>query len=356
VLSSYSQLFSEAASYAIFALVAFVVLFALILVVIAKSDSGLAVRGLFALLGSFFVAPFYYLRSVVRTLIAHVSSADSARTESKQYLLQKLILLSNAGLLVSTVAILAAGVVISWIALSPPEQRAQKRMLTAQIDEMETALETRQAEVAKAKADSDPAKVSARAAQTEQNVVKLTADLDNARKRAADLATGQQAFQAIETYVQRQPANSQGQIDNMAQEIAKYVNANVSDEAAKQAVLAYAAAWQQLATARIEGDALRRTMQEGKARIDAAEGQITAVTERLQQLKAARSEMGFLVTAANVWASITSLLGTFFMAFCWVWILGVAIESAGLFIDVAQNVRRVRAASERQPQPELALH
>jgi hypothetical protein len=355
VFSSYSALFTEAASYALFALIAFIVLFTLILTLIAKSDSSLAIRGLFVLLGSFFAAPFHYLRSVIRTLIAHQSNADSARTESKQYLLQKLILLSNAALLVSTIAILAAGVVMSWIVLSPPQERAQRRALSAQIDEMDKAIETRQTEAAKAKADADPAKVAARIAQTEQNVAKLTADLESARKRAAEMGTGQQAFQAIETYLQRQPARSEGQVDSMAQEIVRYVNTNVSDEAGKQVLQAYAAAWQQLAKANVEGDALRRTMQQEKAQADAAESQIKAMTERLEQLKAARSEMGFLVTGANVWASFTSLLGTFFMAFCWVWVLGVAIESAGLFIDVAENVRRVRAAAEQQPQPGLAV-
>ena len=144
MFSSYSELLTGVAAYAVFVLVAFVVLFVLILAFIARNDSGSAVRGLFALVGSFFAAPFHYLRSVVRTLIAHASNSDSEHAESKQYLLQKLILLSNAGLLLTTIAILAAGVVMSWIALSPPEQRAQKRMLTAQIEEVEKAVETRQ--------------------------------------------------------------------------------------------------------------------------------------------------------------------------------------------------------------------
>jgi hypothetical protein len=354
VFSSYSALFTEVASYAIFALIAFIVLFTLILTLIAKSDSSLAIRGLFVLLGSFFAAPFHYLRSVIRTLIAHQSGADSARTESKQYLLQKLILLSNAGLLVSTVAILAAGVVMSWIALSPPGQRAQRRALSARIDEMDKAIETRQTEAAKAKADADPSKASARVAQMEQNVGKLTADLENARQRAAGVVTGQQAFQAIETYLQRQPARSEGQIESIAQEIARYVNANVPDEAGKQVLQAYATAWQQLAKANVEGEALRRTLREAQAQSAASESQIRAMTEQLQRLEAERAEMGFLFTGANAWASFTSLLGTFFMAFCWVWIVGVAIESAGLFIDVAENVRRVRAAAEQQPQPAVA--
>jgi hypothetical protein len=163
------------------------------------------------------------------------------------------------------------------------------------------------------------------------------------------------ALNTIDNYTERQPTHSQSQIDTMAQEVTKYINVNVSDEAAKQALQAYATAWQQLAIAKIDGDAFRRTMQDGKARIDTAEGDIKAVTVRLQQMKAQRSEMGLFLTVANVWASTKCLLGTFFMAFCWVWILGVAIESAGLFIDMADNVRRVRASSERQPQPELPL-
>jgi len=349
VFSSYGDLASDVSGYALFALIAFTVLFIAILALIAKGGFGSAIRGLFALITSFFAAPFSYLQSVVRMLIANATStADDA--DSKQNLLRKVIALLNAGLLLTTVAIIAAGIVVSWIALYPPEQRAQRRALTVQIEETERGIDAKQAEIAKVKADSDPSKAAKKSAEMERETAKLNADLGSARTRASEEPNSLPALNNIEAYLARQRLSSQSQIDGMVQEVTRYIDQNVSSEVGKQALSAYLSAWQQFAKAKFDESEHRRTVEGAKAQIEMAEAQVRVAKEQLERLKANRAEMGMLLTPGNIFASIKAFLWTLLLAFCWVWIVGLAIESAGLFIDLAENVRRVRACSERQPE------
>jgi hypothetical protein len=351
VLSPYSNLAGELPSYLFFALAAFLVVFVALLAVFSGGRFVSAMNALRALSVSFLTAPARYLRAVVSTLIARSQIDEQQQADSRQYLLGKLILLANAGLLLTTAGILAAGLVGSWIALYPPEQRMARRTLSEQIAEQEKAVadaKTKLAsfqELADSKHEQDTlADLTKRESESRSSLEQATGRVRDDIRAAADLAR-------IEDYLRQAAIRSANEVPRAAEQINRFITNEVQDPQAKELLAGWCTSWQSWANARIALNEQTSRLSEARAQVNTQRQFADLQARSLAALKAEYAGLPMVLSPSNLLSSLKILFYVLFLAFAWVWICGFCIESAGLFIDLAENVRLVRAGVERRGPP-----
>jgi hypothetical protein len=352
-----TQFLSDVFSYWLFGAVAFVFLFVAALLLVAKHDAGRAVAGCLRLAFSFLSAPVFYLRAVVASLVEYAHEGDAHYKRSKQYLLQKVMLLANTGLLVGALSLVAAGLVASWLALYPPEQRVQRRVLAGQIEAVNAELKDTRNQLEKLNAESDPKAANLKLQPLREAADNGAAEYDKQRKALQANDALARLYVPIERYLESQEGQptSVDRIQAVTNEVVTFLNQNGADETAKQAMRSLVQSWVGWQQARAKLTSFEEQMRTVDSRRAALEQAIQAEKSQIERLESERQALGIMLTASNLIAAILAFARMLIAAFFFVWFGGLLVESAGLLLDMADNLRLMRlAAGQHQTNADMA--
>ena len=224
-------------------LICFLVVFAGFIYVFARSEGGSLLLGLLRLAWSVLTSPMRYLGSCAANVVEYRSAASDPRSD-RQFLLGRVLLISNAWVLILACGILAAGLVSAWGAFYPEEARAQRRYLKAMIQETEARISVMEKEVAdltsKLGGETD---ADRRIKELTDRQAKLTASL-TAEKQALDQAASNE-WRDVSQYLIRSDQGRVNDFDarNAVQQISTFLQRSRLDAGAKEKIVNYAQVW-----------------------------------------------------------------------------------------------------------------
>jgi len=333
--------------------ICFLAVFAGFIYVFARSDAGSLLLGLLRLAWSVLTAPMRYLESCAANVVEYRSAASDHRSD-RQFLLQRVLLISNAWVLILACGILAAGLVSAWGSVYPEETRAQRRELKAMIQQAEPRIAIMEKEVtdlsSKLGGETD---ADRRIKELTDRQAKLSASLTTERQ-ALDQA-GANEWRDVSQYLARSDQGRVNDFDarNAVQQISTFLQRSRLDAGARDKIANYAQIW---ADSKIVANQVfaeqqnnpRLRMSQQKA---VAENEIQQANQLIAQWKE-RLAFGELWKQLHFGRGIAALVRTFLACVFFVWLTGLLIEGVGLAVDLAKNMRLTRQALEKAPATE----
>lgn len=307
-------------------------------------------RDLLASLGQLLAAvvtsPLSYLRKTVLLLCDYGRRGDAAFAGSDQFLLNRLVVFLQAGVVLLSLGVLAAGIVGSFDALVPP---AEVREALAQAEERLLAQQKQLDDVTKQIADLDKA-WEAEGAKTEQEFRQArekTIRLEKQTKARIDAEIPPDTPIANAIAAAKQTVSNQGDPDS---ESAAENTRNASrswmwylDETDRVVLTNWTESWYREAIAGLElrqvsTESLRAGKQPNYAELA---GQKAELESTVQATAASRDDLRnqaklrFGPAFRRLVAAAVSILGL-------VWWLGLLLEALGLALHLTNDVRRLR--------------
>jgi hypothetical protein len=337
---------------------------AILVAVFARDDAGRFVVGMLRIAASVFYSPFVFLRGAIqRVVLFATGEADFAGSE--QYLLNRLMLTLQAIVIVIAVASLAAGGVMTWNALMPPEwARDAVKLLSSNLE----ATKTRSANADGAVARADEEWTSLKKAAMDEYVASRRKTIGSLRATNAELiplinATGGYApsiFNMVQgAAASGDPSQTARRARQMESTVSSYYYYYV-DDTTRSRIRSWISNWERQETLQYEiatssESAVREALHPDYSGLVEQKSRVASeVTSIEAQLKTAREE------AALRWGgALWMLLRTGVSFILLVWLLGLAVEGAWMLIRVADDVRKIREATPQSaavsPLPNLPL-
>ncbi len=332
----------------------FVVLLLTIPFLVTRGKSVSFFKGLLLAVGAFFASPVVYFKRALDALADYPARRKTEGVRTKQYLLEKLTVASQALLVILAVALLATGFVSAWIQLVPSKQ------LRASVGDTEEGLQRLKAELAetepKAKQMEEEwsAKRAALVGAYESERSRKTegvAELNNALAIQINAGgdTAQQALSEIRSYhAQNEYIGDAAQYENVVNEISGYIHRQPLAPEMTGMLVSFNNNWYAQMLSRFE----TRTLSENQLklvaypalfsrlqRLDYIKGAIPAREEELVQLRAGlRYDFGSFVL---------QIVLTIVIVLLFVWALGLFIDWIGLGVDVAAYVQKNQGAATK---------
>ncbi|HEX6159064.1 MAG TPA: hypothetical protein VF111_02790 [Thermoanaerobaculia bacterium] len=305
--------------------------------------------GLLRVLGSIFVSPFVFLRKATSGVLA-----EPAQRESDQYLLNKAMLLAQAVLIVLAIGAFAATGVVGWNTLVPSAEvrNAAKEHRPRLAEQRQTAAHTA-AEVTRLDNEwrsKEPVVVgAARKAQQEP--------IDAAQKQMAaiekDLGTyddpivGLNTLDRVKTVASSVARNDWGS-GRLRQVV--YDSWFQLSEWQRERLGQWVDQWRAMVNAEqrlanVDPEQLRNETQPAYAEAVRARDRAAEMLVEREALQVELDEAASLKWKSAAWQTAKALA----MILLFIWLSGLAIETAFLAVRVADDVRRIRETRE----PEL---
>ncbi len=341
------------------------------------------IGGVFRLLGSIFVAPFHFIRTVV-TSLAGFTANDGADAQSRTYLLHRSIEYSRLGALVGAILILATGLTVAVLGVWPSEQLEQRRIFREQLSSADASY------------SADSTRLAALTSTEQAEIARQRAALrDSLQRRRTTLATSVSQFidsvvalpnpilpEEWEESLQGRIVLEMKPVGTDTIQIARLLldrlnNSRPGGEVwndspysfrytEDSAVVAAGPAIRRALKALAQSDSAWRTPQRGflltlsaletqvalinALRVGSIEQEIEVVRALIasaeSQRESARQGLRRIEWFAGVKFFFVTILYTYFLFVAFVWAAGLAIETTLLFIGIAQDVAAMRKRSE----------
>jgi len=345
-------IFETFSSHLVASFLIWLLLCAILVAVFARDDAGRFVVGMLRIVASVFYSPFVFLRGAIQRVV-RFATGEADFVGSEQYLLNRLMLTLQAVVIVIAVASLAAGGVMTWNALMPPDwaREAVKRLSS---DLESTQKRAADAETAVSRADEEWAK--SKKAAMDEYVASRRKTVDSLRAANAQLVplingTGGYAPSIFNMVQSAAGSGDRSVTERRARQMESTVSSYYYylDDTTRSRIRSWISNWERQETLQYEiangnegviRDALHPDysgLVEQKSRL-AAE-----VTSLDAQLKSARDEAALRWSGA-LWTLLRAAVSFVVL----VWLLGIAVEGAWMLVRMADDVRKIREAA---PQP-----
>jgi hypothetical protein len=336
--------------------VAVLALFGLFTAVFARSDIGYLLAGMLRLVVSLFTSPIRYVRACALRVAEYFRGARQDASTDRQYLLQRVLLVSNAVIFLVAVAILAFGVVGVWRVVYPIDLQEHREEAQKAIDRSVQAVVETEKRIEKittelggeTEADRRTKQLVARSAQLEGQLKTAGESLNR-----LDDSTREHGNK-VSNYLRSQesPYAGEPQIRNAAAMVNDYLQKASVPEPGRQTIQNYVNVW---ADSHIAARQLREA-QSSNPREEMAREK-TGLEARVVSLKDSIKELDKELSLGNLYKGLRFELGLLSLAMTYlsftlfVWMAGLLVELMGLSVDIAQNLRLVRGAVERAAAP-----
>lgn len=330
-------------------LIVFVILFVSISYLFAKDKFLSMIIGLLRLLASFFYSPFVYIKRAVVGLAEYGTKGEAEFSQSKQYLLNKLMISLQGLLVVLSVAVLAVSLVSGWNQMLPPKPlQEQIGSLEGLVGKQQSELGETGPKVKQMEADWTIRRDSLTKAyaleRTKKSETVLTENADLAGRISQLGDTVQQCFLQIRDYYsQNEYQNSASQFERVNAEVRDYIGKLDVSDAAKGLMHTYNDNWYFLKLSGLEMSGfsesqLRSALQPAyntlKKRLDYINEILPSQETELAELK---KEAKY-----DIEALLLQILYGLLQFILLVWVAGLFIESLWLAIHIGANVEKIQ--------------
>jgi len=331
-------------------IVVFIILFLLIAYAFARNRFGAMLGGVFRIIASFFYSPFVYLKKAVLALAEYGQKGEAEFLETRQYLLNKLLLSFQGALVILSVAVLARGFVTAWSEWLPP------KYLREAISELKKQLGQEKKELGQVaptveKMESSWAKqrdslVRVYREERSNKAARLTTENQELVNRFASFDERvRQVFESIRQYHAQNEYHRQAAIfENVRDNVRLYyINPYLQEQEPKDLLNRYNDNWYAVMLAKLElsnfserqlRSAIQPTYEALKTKLNELNSTIPYREEQLSQLRAQAKY--------NFSALFLQIAYTLLQFIIFVWIVGLIIEALWLSVHVAVNVQKLR--------------
>lgn len=336
-------------------LIVFLILFAAIAYFFAREKSVAVFSGVILIALSLFYGPFIYLRKAVLGLADYSAKRKTEFVQTRQYLLNKLLLTLQALLVILSIAILATGFVSGWNQMIPSKELREAvsstegdlKRLKSELQEIEPAVKQMET-VWSTRRDSLISVYNAERAHRGEKMIAQNIDLANRINAGSD--TAQQALSEIRNYyTQNEYLDSPSQYEPLITEAMNYLEKQSFSEETKTLLLTYIDNWYAQMLSRFETRllsesqlriAVQATYHIRQQRLDNLKETIPAQEKELVQF---RTELRYNFGALGV-----QILYTILQFILFVWLVGLVIESLELMVNTAANVQKIQEHFKNQ--------
>jgi len=341
-----SGIFETFLSHLIASFLIWLLLCAILVGIFARDDAGRFFVGMLRIVASVFYSPFVFLRAAIQRVVLF-ATGEADFVGSEQYLLNRLMLTLQAIVIVISVASLAAGGVMTWNALMPPEEaRDAVKLLSSNLE----ATQKRSADADSAVARADQEWTSSKKMAIDEYAASRRKTIDSLRTANDELiplinGAGGYAPSILSTIqlaaVSGDPSETARRARQMESTVSSYFY--YVDDTTRSRLRSWISNWERQETVKYEmshssEQVVREALHpeysglvEQKSRLASEETSLEA------QLKTAREE------AALRWSgALWTLLRTGGSFIVLVWLFGLAVEGAWMLIRVADDVRKIR--------------
>lgn len=330
------------------------ILMALFGLALAREKFRRFINGLGRLAGSAFSSPVVYLQRAARTVASYDEKGEDEIRATDQYLLNKLLLGLQAGVIVLALGSLAAGLITTWNVLLPPKEvRDAIKEHKTRIEENEKSL----AETDEKLTVLDTAWTSQRDGiiQAYQNERRSTKTRRNQERTAIERRASGTNLEYILTEMKGALARlgeapswddlerTQDRLNNSVR-WSWYLGAEERSQGWK-----WVEAWHAAAVSDLE----LRTLDEEQIRLG-HQNDLGPLRERKKGLETAleldRNQLETLRQQAklNFVPAFFSLLGTILSVLILIWLLGLLVESLWMAVHLAGDVKRIRQSMDKE--------
>mgnify|MGYP000890483837 CR=1 FL=1 len=327
----------------------FLALFFLIASLFAKERLGQMLQGLLRILASIFYSPFVYMKRAVLSLADHGVKGETEFSKTKQYLMNKLMLMLQALLVIFSLAVLSAGIVAAWNSMLPPKHvREFVKNLKMEIKTNQTDLAVIEPQVKQMEQlwnTQRDSLIKAYKEQRNKNIETLRADnLQLEKQIYSNSGDYQNNLEIIKNYLsQNEYQRSARQYARVKEDVQNYLERTINDSAAKTRLQRYISNWYSLMLSKLEIDnfsesQLRAAVQPNyKSMKEKAESLPQTISRQESQLAEAKSaaKLRFPAFFLGILISLAGFLAV-------VWVIGLIIEGLWMGLHMAGNIEKIR--------------
>lgn len=338
--------------------VVFLVLFMAIFGLVAREKSIPIISGFVRVILSFFICPFVYLKAAVLSMEKFGTDEGEEDSNSKQYLLNKIMIFMQAALVVSSIAVLAGVVTNGWgTTVELKELRDEINGLEPKVNQLKADLARLEPSVAqlneewKSRHDSFVGQfVLEKRAKVEQ--------LEKANEELAEKINGVDAqtkmiFRKIEEFYARN-AESQGarELERSIQGLTEYLDRFSLGEVEGGLIRTHCANWGAVKRLKLEIDnpAEKEVRAKAQPTFEAMSKELVvakgSLPEQEQKLTAWRLEK-----TLKTGALVSGLIVGFLRFLLLIWLYGLLIEILWSAISVSGDLRAIRNSLSKPANP-----
>lgn len=344
------QLFSDQALLGVFLLLLPVCLAASVYFLSAGQPAAL-LRGLWRTFLDLLFAPFAYMRHTVARLSREGGQSVQASASDAQFLMRTMVRIQMAVLFLALSVVCAGGLILAIHAGIPEEAAAKRKQALQALQQMkDDTIPAIESEIRELSSQlGDRAALRREYEEKKASIRDLDAKMASLREELENGGHGSY-FAIIRTYLEAESENlrSEGGRRGVRAEVVNFLRKVPTSSDFDQRALDYLELAEQRAAAAVELAELEPAsrsaalaLQKEKAELRLREAKRTA--QELEQ-EASLSRLFAAYSAGEFWKGLGVLL-----LFLWLilWAGGLSIEYAELFIDMATNLRAVRAHHEK---------
>lgn len=313
-----------------------------------KDKFGYAFLGILRIIASIIYSPLLYFKNRFINLTQFGEKGDTGITETKQFLLNKLLIILEGFAIIIGVFVISTGLISSWNSFLPPQY------LRVQIEGAEKYIHSLDStfQAAKTKLESFDKDWNGKKDQLIQNFKdergknKSAAEKENITI-AAQLSSNVQ-FQDLKNYLDvRNYLTDKSSIEYTRTDLENYFYYNSPDENLKNTFKKYGDNWITIKLADIDisnfsDDDLRNGIQPEYSNLKNQESsynsEVGGYKTNLENMKA-EAKYSFK-------SLLIGLLITFLTFVLYMWFLGLLLEMIFLMVDLAANVKKIRSNLE----------
>lgn len=328
-------------------IILFVIIGALLLFLFAREKTGEALLGIAKSIASFFYSPFIFIKNAILELADFANRKEESYQGSKQYLLNKILLLSQTFLIIISILILAQGVITSWNAFLPPKyirdsissteenldaNKKRQNEITPFIEQMDSEWNSKREQLVKDFKTDRQKRIN----QSQSNNTKIESDLSNDNSI-------NQLFFSIKNYLFQNESAGASRLERVKNDAIEYVNRQNISESYKTSLLNYINNWDIILLSQIE----LKTLSKSNLRNSVQPNYNSLKNEQeniLQAIATLESSLSSLKIQAkyNFDFLLLGLLVTLITFVLYIWIIGILIELLWLSVDIASNIRAIK--------------
>lgn len=316
-------------------------------------------KGLWLTFVDFVVAPFAYIRYAVFRLSTESGQSVRLKATDPQFLLRTAIRIQLGVLFLSLSLIGALGLMLVLDRSVPPEVAASREQAAIRLNFLKSeSLPRAQRELADLETKlKSRSRLEEELRQKRSAISELTAKIDSSASLLAAEDSGGH-FASIDRFLEANRGRLMTPVgrDGIRDAVSRYLQQSPTEAEFDEKVFKHLDLVFQRAALRKEIDeaeAANRPEILQRAKTE-AEGQLLDLRNEMKKLEKETSFLNLIssVSLGSIWEGMLIL-----MAVVWavLWIGGVSIESAEIFIDIATNLRRLRRASEGRPDGTVIL-
>lgn len=336
----------------VWSLLLFVVVFVTFTIIFARGQITRFVAGLSRLMWSVVSSPFVFLERATGDVLTFTRDEEQRYRASRQYLLNKAMLVLQMTIILIAVGALSAGVVQTWNVLVPPSAvRRDAREYSEKVVAQRTTAQNEANAVAKLDREWAAVQEAVIAAYRKERTDLLAAVESESETIARELSSSTNPnVPAVFAEMKKRADEPFDDIEQAKRSITRviYQYWYWLDEASRQSTQRWTDLWAMKARANLElsqvsSEELRRIEQPSYAEVRGKSEGAAETLARMEYELTQREEAASLKWKQAAWRGVLSFVTFLFF----VWVTGLLVEGGWLAIRVADDVRQMREASKQ---------